>query len=121
MNMLGMELLDLSIGYAKGRIKFRQDLCNPYNSIHGGCLFSLADTISGIAAYTYGNKVSTVSASLNYLNPALNTTYIYCSATIIKHGKTLSVCNVELTDDNDKIIDTGTFTFFNLKAKGAVT
>ena len=110
-NSLGIELLDIDVGYAKGKMKYKKELCNPYNSIHGGCLFSFADTIAGIAACSYGKYASTISANTNYLNPALNTDNIYCIANVVRQGKTISVYNFEILDDNNKCLVNGSFTF----------
>lgn len=51
---LKIELVDMSLGYVKGKMMVTEDVLNPYGSVHGGCLYSLADIVSGIAACTYG-------------------------------------------------------------------
>ena len=57
MKMLDMEFLEIGKGYAKGRIKLQPKHLNPYGSVHGGCLYSLADSVSGTAASTYAHPV----------------------------------------------------------------
>lgn len=116
MKMLNMELVSVDVGYAKGRMKLDDTLHNPYGGAHGGALYSLADTICGIAACTYGVFVCTVSGTMNYLLPGVNTEYIYCEAKVVRQGKTLAVYDMELTDDNGKVLDTGTFTYFIMEA-----
>lgn len=116
-NTLGIELLEVDIGYAKGKMKVSQKLCNPYGSLHGGALFSLADVISGIAAYTYGNYVSTISGNMNYISPAMNTKNVYCIANVVRQGKKVSVYDVKIINDNEEILETGSFTFYTLKEK----
>lgn len=115
--MLGIEITNLSTGYAKSKVKVTPQICNPYNSVHGGCLFSIADITAGYAACTYGNYASTVSGNMNYIRPAMNTQYIYCIGQVVRQGKQISVYNVELSDDNGNILETGTFTFFTLNRK----
>lgn len=116
-NLLGMELLEINEGYAKGKIEIKPHHTNLYGSVHGGCLFSLADTVAGIAACTYGNYSSTISGNMNYLKPAINTKNIYCIATVSRQGKSISVYNVEIINDNKEIIQTGSFTFYMLSKK----
>ena len=117
MKMLGIEITELSCGYAKSRMKVRPEICNPYNSVHGGCLFSIADITAGYAACSFGNYVSTISGNMNYIRPAMNTTYIHCSGQVVRQGKQVSVYNVELFDDEGIIFETGTFTFYTLNKK----
>ena len=112
MQTLGMELVSLDEGYAKGRMKMSKMIENPYGGAHGGALYSLADTISGFAACTYGCYVCTVSGNMNYLLPGVNTEYIYCEAKVVRQGMHLAVYDVEITDDFDKVLQTGTFTFY---------
>lgn len=114
MKMLGIEITEISSGYAKAKMKVTKEICNPYNSVHGGCLFSLADITAGYAACAYGHYVSTVSGNMNYIKPAMNTEYIYCIGQVVHQGKQISVYNVELFDDNENILETGSFTFFTL-------
>ena len=116
-NMLGIEVIEVKEGYSKGRMKFDKKLCNPYGYIHGGCLYSFADVISGIASCSYGNYVCTISGNMNYLKPAINTNYLYCEAEVIKHGKSISYCNITITNDDGDIIDNGTFNLYVLPQK----
>lgn len=115
--MLGIEIMDISCGYAKSKMKYTSKICNPYNSVHGGCLFSMADITTGYAACSYGNYVSTISGNINYIKPAMNTEYIYCTGQVVRQGKQISVYNVELSDDDGNILETGSFTFFTLNRK----
>ena len=53
MKMLGIELLEVDEGYANGRIYIEDKLLNPNKTVHGGCLYSLADIIAGTLSYIY--------------------------------------------------------------------
>lgn len=114
---LGIELIEYKEGYAKGRMKVTEDNVNPYGSVHGGALYSLADTISGFAAASYGTYASTVSGNMNFISPAMDTKYIYCEALKVRQGKKISLYNVELFNDKGKIIENGSFTFYMLNKK----
>ena len=117
MRMLGIELLEADDGYANGRIRIEDKLLNPNKTVHGGCLYSLADIIAGIAASSYGNNVCTVSGNMNYVNPAYDTEYVYCEATKVRQGSHLGVYDVRLTNDKNGVIETGSFTYYNLNDK----
>ena len=115
MQMLSMEVMELSGQHAKGKMKVGPNLLNPYGSVHGGCLYSLADVISGLAACARGRYCSTVSGNMNYIMPAINTEYVYCSANEVRYGSHLAVYEVQLTDDEGNLLETGTFTFYKLR------
>ncbi len=112
--LLGIEILELSETGAKGRMPFDAKYCNPGGSMHGGCLYSLADTVAGTLAYSKGFDVTTVDGSMHFLEPAVNTEYIYCTANIKRRGKHLVTCDVEITNDSGDLLDCGIYTFFKL-------
>ena len=98
-------------GYAEGKLEVRPTSSNPHGTVHGGCLYTLADTVAGTAACAHGASCVTVSGTMEFLRPATGPT-IRCVATPKKQGQTLSVMQVVLTNDADKEVATGTFTFF---------
>lgn len=103
-------------GYAEGVLEVRSTSKNPHNTVHGGCLYTLADTVAGAAACAHGASCVTVSGTLEYLRPATGTA-IRCVATPKKQGQTISVMQVVLTNDEGKQVATGTFTFFMMQPK----
>ncbi len=111
-NHLGLEMIEESSKYAKGRIPVKEELLNPFGTMHGGVLYSLADIVAGIAAQASGNRCVTLSGSLNFLLPGTDTKYIYCEAFLERMGKHTAVYRVEIKDDEGKLLDTGSFTYF---------
>ena len=85
--------------------------------VHGGCAYSLADTLSGIAASTYGEYVTTLDASMNYLLPVEHTEYVYCKARVLRHGRKITVVRVELLNDEQTLLIDGSFTFYNIRKR----
>ncbi len=111
---IGIEYIECGDGKAKGRLKLSENVKNPYGMAHGGCLFSLADTIAGIAAMTRGSYVTTLSSSIEYLRPGKNTDYIYADAREIKNGRTVSVYDVFVTDDSGKNLAKATLSYYKI-------
>lgn len=109
---LGIEMQVLEEGYGLARMPFRDSLTNSYKMLHGGSLYSLADIVAGIVGCMGGQYVMTVSGSMNFMAPAINTGYIYCEAKEVRRGEHLVIFDVKLTDDDGKILDNGSFTFF---------
>ncbi len=112
--LLNIELTELEDERAKGRMPFDGRYGNPGGTMHGGCLYSLADTIAGTLAESKGADVVTVEGSLNFLEAAADTEYVYCEAEMEKCGKSLVTVGVRITDDRGRLLDSGRFTFFRL-------
>ena len=111
---IGIEILEISTGFCKGRIKLEKRHQNPLGTVHGGCLFTLADTIGGLAAISHGYQVVTLNSEIHYLNPAVDTTCIIATSKEIKFGKHTSVYEVSITNDKEQLVATTTLTYFCL-------
>ena len=97
---------------AEGVLEVRKDAYNPLGVIHGGALFTLADTVTGTAAYTIGNRPCvTLDSSMQFLAAARGDR-IHCLAKAKKLGRTIVVYDVTLTDGEERLVASGTFTFF---------
>ena len=112
MRYLGVEMLKLTEGYGLGRMRYKEELLNPYGMLHGGSLYSLADIIAGAVACMGGHFVTTVSVNMNFLLPADHTEFVYCEAIQLRQGKHLAVFDVKIKDDENRVLDSGEFTFF---------
>lgn len=115
--LMQMELVEVEDGYALGKMPFGNNCKNNYGGMHGGCIFSLADTIAGIAASTCGYYVTTVDADFHYLLPVKDTEYVWCKAKRIRQGRSIGVYEVQVFDDQERILDQGMFTYFKLDQK----
>lgn len=110
--LLGLEILDIQEGYAKGRIPMEKRFENVHGGMHGGCSYALADTLCGVAASTYGNYTTTVNGGINYLMPICNTKYAYCEAKVIRQGGTIGVYEATITNDTGDVLAVATFTYY---------
>ena len=110
-NQIGFVVTDVKKGYAKGEIALTEMHGNPIGSIHGGVLFSLADSVGGVAATTAGSFCTTVNGTINYLNPAIGCKKLAGEARPIKIGRRLAVIQVTITDETERIIACATMTY----------
>lgn len=100
-----------SDGTAEGVLTAAGTSLNPHGTIHGGCLYTLADTVAGSAvAAACGKSCVTANSSMEFLRPAAGAR-VFCSARPKKLGRFLCVMQVELTGESGKTLATGTFTF----------
>lgn len=109
---MGIQIVDLTPGHCIGEVTLRDEHLNHYKIVHGGCLFTLADTVGGCAALARGKNVVTVSSNMNFLSPAINTEKLYAEATEIKYGSKIAVYDVLLTSDDGTKIADSTISYF---------
>lgn len=109
---VGIEFTDASVGYCRGELSVKEELTNPYGMVHGGCIFTLADTIGGSAALTHDKPVVTVDSTIHYLSPAVKTTKLIAEAREIKYGSKIAVYEVNITNDHGDLLATSTMSYF---------
>lgn len=101
-------------GYAEVELEVQPHHLNPIGSVHGGCLFTLADACCISAATSYGMKVTTMDSSFYFLRPALNSKKLYGRGQVVKHGRQVNTVRADLYDQDDVLIATGTFSCMSI-------
>ena len=82
---------------------------------HGGLAFSMADNAAGSAMAAYGEQAVTLNAQCNFMRAAKAGDVLTAEAREAKHGGTVCVFDIRITDQDGNLDGTGTFTFYNLK------
>lgn len=114
---LGISLTALSSGYAKVEKTVEEDDLNPLGRPHGGLYFTMADNAAGSAMAARGYMAVTMNASYSFLRSANLGDRLTAEAREIKAGRTVCVYSVEIRNQKDLLLGTGTFTFFQLEEK----
>lgn len=107
----GIAVTRVETDLALGVLTVGPNSLNPHGYVHGGALYTLADTVGGCCACSRGGVCVTSSSSMEFLRPAVGDK-IFCRATPKKMGRSLCVIQVELTNEKELAVATGTFTFF---------
>jgi acyl-CoA thioesterase len=112
-NLLGMEMVELSNGEAIFKLEMREELRQPHGLLHGGATASLIDTAMAFAVVTClakDEKASTVDLTVHYLRPVVKGS-VTCTAKIVKAGKRLLTVSAEVVSDEEKLIATALSTY----------
>lgn len=91
--LLNLQIANAQNGVGEARIQVDSRLLHPQQLVHGGVIFSLADTAMAMALMSVlpaNTPVSTIEAKINYLRPA-RTGELVAEATIIHQGNTTAV------------------------------
>lgn len=111
---LGIRILEIREGYAKGEMRVVPSQQNLIGSVHGGILMTFADIAGAAAAWSYGEYTTTMNCSVNFLNAAIDVDRLYAEAQVEKRGKKTIVVRVVITDATGRKILVSTFSFFSL-------
>ena len=84
--------------------------------IHGGLLFTMADSVAGTAAMTSGHICVTLNSSISYIKSATRGLPLKAVAKKIHQGRSTGVYDVEITEDGLPIAR-GTVTLFMLEQR----
>lgn len=112
---IGVRFLDRGEGCCKAQLDIRPEHMNPIGTVHGGCLFALADATCGIAASSTGGICTTVNSNIQFLNAAFQPKYLIAEAKPKKIGRKLRTFLVEIRDDKQTLICTVDFVFYCLQ------
>ncbi|MFL5627747.1 MAG: PaaI family thioesterase [Ktedonobacteraceae bacterium] len=91
--LLGMHIDITEPGTGKVHITVDERLMHPQMIVHGGVIFTLADTAMSMALLSLhpaGTRISTIEAKINYLLP-VRTGELATEAIIVQHGRSIAV------------------------------
>ncbi len=111
---LGIELSELSPGKCVLRLRVLPRHLNTNNIVHGGVLYTLADTAASLAAASFGEGGSTVQGNVSYLCPAAGDV-LECRAHVTKYGSHLIWSEADVLDESGKICCHGEFINYQME------
>lgn len=109
-----MELVDAGEDWAQMELKVYEGSLNPLGLVHGGALFTLADSAGGAAAHTDGRDYVTLSSSFTFLHSALPGDTVRAKGTVRRRGQTTCYVNVDVTNQKEELLASGNYTFFHI-------
>lgn len=104
--LLGLELVEIRKGWARLRIPIDEKLTNAIGLVHGGAIFSAADSAVGMALVGMINQnenISTLEMKINYLKPVKRGELV-AEAIIIHKGNQTAVGDVTVRDEEQNLI-----------------
>ncbi|MDQ7113491.1 PaaI family thioesterase [Staphylococcus simulans] len=104
---LEMEVLKVESGYVKMKLPVSDKVKQPFGYLHGGATMALGETACSIGAahMVDTDKVIPVGLEMNtnHIRSATDG-YVYAIAELIHGGRSTQVWNINLVDDQDKLI-----------------
>jgi acyl-CoA thioesterase len=98
---LGIEIVEVSEGYCKAKMKLREDMINGLGVVHGGVAFSLADSAFAFACNNRNNLSLALDTSINFTKPLMPGDELVAEAKELHNGKSTGVYLVTLYNQNN--------------------
>lgn len=104
--------------YGNGRSRLELTIgpqhLSPTRTVHGGVLYSLADTTMGSAIWTLladGETCATISCSIDYMS-AVREGVIVCDAEVVSKGRRTALARAVLRDGDGEAVAQASAAFF---------
>jgi 1,4-dihydroxy-2-naphthoyl-CoA hydrolase len=105
---LGIEIIEIGDDFMIAKMPVDHRTVQPFRLLHGGASVALAETLGSVAS-TFSIDLSKkqavgVEINANHLSSAREGSVVYGKVNPLRVGKTLHVWNIEITDENEKLI-----------------
>jgi acyl-CoA thioesterase len=117
-DLIGLQFVKCEGGQSRCTLEMEQRLLNPHEVVHGGVLYSMADTGMGGAMYTVMEKdelCATIEIKITYFKAVRSGTLV-CDTRIISRGRRVAALESDITCDGRLVAKaSGTYSIFPVK------
>ncbi len=114
--LLGIKILEISDEEAIASMKVKKNMGNYMESLHGGVIASLIDTIAFFPGKLLpsGRKITTTSLEVKYIRPVSVGEKLTAKAKILHLGKKIGIIEVSVTNSFEKLVAKGMVSVINI-------
>ncbi len=119
--LLGLEFSRCDAGESTCSLQVGPHLLNPYGMLHGGVLYSMADTGMGGALYSIlnqGEQCTTLEITIAYMRP-VSSGSLQCLSKVIHKGKRVAFLESEIRE-GEHLIARASGTFAIIRVDGTL-
>ena len=105
--VLGMELVSAEPGVVQARMEVTHAVCQPFGFLSGGASLALAETMAGRGSLDLCEECEVplgVQVSANHMSAVPLGGVVRGEARILSKTRTLHVWNVDITDENGRLV-----------------
>jgi len=99
---LGIEILEIKEGTSKIKMTIRKDMVNGFLIMHGGIVFSLADSAFAFACNNRNNLSLALECNISFLKQVNIGDELTAEAKEIHNGKSTGVYSIDITNQNNQ-------------------
>jgi len=101
---LGIEIIISEKSYCKLQLTVRKDMLNGFGIAHGGITYALADTTLAFASNNKEQKSFSIETSISHTRAVYEGDLLTAEAKELHKGKTISVFEVTITNQNKLVV-----------------
>jgi acyl-CoA thioesterase len=101
---LGIEILEVSEGFAKVQMKVRKEMTNGFGIAHGGITYSIADSALAFASNSYGDVAVSIETQISHIAAVSVGDILIATSSEISKSAKLAVYDVSIVNQFDKIV-----------------
>jgi len=114
---LGIEILEVTEGFAKISMTVREEMVNGFGIAHGGITFSLADSAFAFASNSRGQHAVSININIAHLRPVHVGDLLTASSEEIKVGRQTGNYLIHVFNQHQKEVALFTGTVFRKEDK----
>ncbi|WP_406661421.1 PaaI family thioesterase [Methanolobus sp. ZRKC3] len=99
----GVEITEITAGYAKAEMIIENRHLNVLGTVHGGALFTLADTAFAVASNAHGNVAVAINANMSFVK-AVGEGHLYAEAKETSINPKISTYDVTIRNEEGDTI-----------------
>jgi len=100
---LGVEICQWGEGTARAKLELKEHHLNSVNTVHGGVIFSLADSAFSVASNSHGTVAVAIQVCISYFKAVSGGT-LYAEAREVSRNPKLATYMIEVTDDSGSLL-----------------
>ena len=116
--LIGLVFEEVACGTSRCGLEVREKLLNPHGVLHGGAMYSMADTGMGGALYSELEEdelCTTVEIKITYFKPVTGGT-LTCDTKVVSRTRRIAALESEILCDGDLVAKaSGTFYIFTAR------
>ena len=97
---MGVKIIEISEGYSKIKMKLRNEMINGFNVIHGGIIFSLADSAFAFACNNRNNLSMALDVSITFNKASKPGDTLIAEAKEIHNGRNTGLYIINVINQN---------------------
>ena len=98
---LGIECVKITQGGCQLKMNVRKEMLNGFNILHGGILFSLADSALAFAANSHGRISLSIEASISFVEAVHENDELTATATEISNTNKFGVYDILIANQKE--------------------
>ena len=101
---MGLKVDEVGLGYCKLHYRVKEEMVNGFLNIHGGILFSAADSAFAFACNSHGIFTVALEVSINFARPAKIGEMLTVEAKELYVGKKTGIYDIKTTNEKGELV-----------------